>query len=217
MKIDSTRRCERKLNQPQTSISRYSQGSKKLLDKILVGLDHDAELIRDKLVEDQKKLDVVSIIGMGGIGKTTLATKVFNDGYVQHHFHIRVWVTVSQTYDKRAVLIQILESIPDQLNLEKDSDSQLREMVHKHLMSDKYLIVIDDIWNIETWNNLKLLFSQDNNGSRILLTSRLTQACKFGWTDLSLRIFEQRKKLGAVVLCSKAMSSLNGQLNLECK
>ncbi|KAJ0505870.1 putative P-loop containing nucleoside triphosphate hydrolase, leucine-rich repeat domain superfamily [Helianthus annuus] len=141
-------------------------------------MDGDAELIRDKLVEDQKKLDVVSIVGMGGIGKTTLATKVFNDGYVKHHFYVRVWVTVSQTYDKRVVLTQILESISDQLDLEKANESRLREMVHKHLMGKRYLIVIDDIWNIDTWDNLKLFFPHDNNGSRILLTSRLIEVVK---------------------------------------
>ncbi|KAM0065202.1 putative P-loop containing nucleoside triphosphate hydrolase [Helianthus debilis subsp. tardiflorus] len=94
---------------PQTTLnqsvaSRNSVGSKKVLDEIFMGIDGDAELITDTLVEDQRKLDVVSIVGMGGIGKTTLATEVYNDGYVKHHFHVRVWVTVSQAYDKRGVL-----------------------------------------------------------------------------------------------------------------
>ncbi|KAJ0433702.1 putative P-loop containing nucleoside triphosphate hydrolase [Helianthus annuus] len=111
MKMDSSPRPHRTLNQSSAAQSSFSRGSKKLLDTIFVGIDRDAELIRDKLVEDQRKLDVVSIVGMGGIGKTALATKVYNDGYVKHYFHVRVWVTVSQTYDKRGVLIQILESI----------------------------------------------------------------------------------------------------------
>ncbi|XP_022025247.1 putative late blight resistance protein homolog R1B-16 [Helianthus annuus] len=184
MKVGSSRRRERTLNQSApVSISRNSLGSKKLLDEIFVGIDRDAELIRDKLVEDQKKLNVVSIVGMGGIGKTTLATKVFNDGYVRHHFHVRVWVTVSQTYDKRAVLIQILESICAPLDLEKTSDSRLRELVHKHLFGKRYLMVMDDVWQIETWDNLKSFFPHDNNRSRILLTSRLTEVAKHANLD----------------------------------
>ncbi|KAD4982095.1 hypothetical protein E3N88_18766 [Mikania micrantha] len=111
MEFHSSRRAERKLNQ-SAAAPRISQGSKKIPDEmIIVGIDDDAKLIKDKLMEDRKKLDVVSVVGMGGIGKTTLATKVFNDSYVKYHFHVRVWVTVSQTYDKRHVLIQILESI----------------------------------------------------------------------------------------------------------
>ncbi|KAM0024114.1 putative P-loop containing nucleoside triphosphate hydrolase [Helianthus debilis subsp. tardiflorus] len=120
---------------------------------------------------------------MGGIGKTTLATKVFNDGYVKHHFYVRVWVTVSQTYHKRDVLIQILLSIGVKQDLEMASDSRLRELVHQHLMGRRYLIVIDDIWNTETWDNLKLFFPHDNNGSRILLTSRLTEVAKHANLD----------------------------------
>ncbi|KAI3795549.1 hypothetical protein L1987_38204 [Smallanthus sonchifolius] len=142
---------ERTLNQSAAPISftRNSQGYRKLEDEIVVGLDDDAGLIRDKLVEDQKKVDVVSIVGTCGIGKTTLVTKVFNDGYVKHHFHVRVWVTVSQIYDKRDVLIQILTSMGVKRDLGKASDSQLREMVHKHLMGHRYLIVIDDTWDIK--------------------------------------------------------------------
>ncbi|KAL8267892.1 hypothetical protein R6Q59_001690 [Mikania micrantha] len=185
MKLDSSQRPEKTLNQSAAAVApRNSPGSKKMPDDILiVGIDDDAKLIKDKLMEDRKKLDVVSVVGMGGIGKTTLATKVFNDSYVKYHFHVRVWVTVSQAYDKRNVLIQILESIRGQLDLGVASDSRLRELVHKQLMGKRYLIVIDDIWHIETWDDLKLFFPHYNNGSRILLTSRLTEVAKHATSD----------------------------------
>ncbi|XP_076910267.1 putative late blight resistance protein homolog R1A-3 [Bidens hawaiensis] len=202
MKMNSSARTDNNQYAPaNTPITRISPGSN---DEIVVGLDHDVELIRDKLVEDRKKVDVVSIVGMGGIGKTTLATKVFNDRFIMHHFHVRVWATVSQTYDKRAVLVQVLESIRGQLGLEKATNSQLCEMVHKGLMGRRYLIVIDDIWDIGAWDDLKLFFPHDNNGSRILLTSRVTEVAKHASSDgLIHHLGYLNKKTSWELLCQK--------------
>ncbi|XP_076944788.1 putative late blight resistance protein homolog R1B-16 [Bidens hawaiensis] len=199
MKTDSSEITLNHSAAAPVSISRNSQ------DGTVVGLDRDAELIRDKLVADYpKKLDVVSIVGMGGIGKTTLATKVFNDRFVTHHFYVRVWVSVSQTYDKQAVLVQILESISAQLDLKKASDFQLREMVHKSLMGRRYLIVIDDIWDIEVWDGLKLFFPHDNTRSRILLTSRVTEVAKHASSDgLIHHLGYLNKEKGWELLCEK--------------
>ncbi|CAH1433466.1 unnamed protein product [Lactuca virosa] len=176
MKMDASQRPGTlQMQSAGTSRTKNSLRSKKVLEEIVVGIDRDAEIIRDKLAEDGKHLDVVSIVGMGGIGKSTLANKVFSDPFVVYHFHIRRWVTVSQTYDKRDLLIQVLSSIDDQLELEKATDSQLHEMLHRSLYCKRYLIVIDDIWSTEAWDKLKLFFPDHNTGSRILLTSRLTE------------------------------------------
>ncbi|KAJ9552088.1 hypothetical protein OSB04_016133 [Centaurea solstitialis] len=158
-----------------TSYTRNPIEIKKSSKEFVVGLDHDAGIVRDKLTEDTKQLCVVSIVGMGGLGKTTLATKLFNDPFIKYHFHIRAWATVSQTYSKRDMLIQILASIGVQEDLDQASDSELRGKLHQNLMGRRYLIVIDDIWSIEAWDELKLLFPHDNTASRILLTSRLNE------------------------------------------
>ncbi|PWA95772.1 NB-ARC domains-containing protein [Artemisia annua] len=159
----------------ETSHTRHPLGLKEASQEMVVGLEHDIGLIRDQLSQDQKELDVVSIVGMGGLGKTTLANKVFNDPFIVYHFHVRAWVTVSQRYERRGLLIQILAFMDVQLDPASASDSQLRQKLHKSLMGKRYLIVIDDIWSIDAWNDLKLIFPNNQNGSRILLTSRLKE------------------------------------------
>nr|GEZ15859.1 disease resistance protein [Tanacetum cinerariifolium] len=140
MKMDSSQGTKTQKMQcaaAVTSNSRSTLGSKKFFDEIVVGLDHHVEVIRDKLVEDQKQLDVVSIVGMGGLGKTTLATKVFNDRFIVYHFNIRAWVAVSQTYKKRDVLIHLLASLGVQVDIENTTDFKLREMLHKSLKGQR--------------------------------------------------------------------------------
>ncbi|KAJ9552078.1 hypothetical protein OSB04_016123 [Centaurea solstitialis] len=180
MKMDSSSRIDHVKTQSVaaaavgTSYTRNRLGTKMVSsEEIVVGLDHDVKIIRDKLTEETKQLGVVSIVGMGGLGKTTIANKIFNDRFVVYYFHVRAWVTVSQTYAKRDLLIQILRSIGVQGDLEEDDDSKLRGKLHKNLMGRRYLIVIDDIWSIEAWDELKMFFPHDNTASRILLTTRL--------------------------------------------
>ncbi|KAJ9551661.1 hypothetical protein OSB04_015706 [Centaurea solstitialis] len=177
MKMDSSPRIDDTL---KTHSARDAAGTSTCSTKIpledfVVGFDRDAKIIRDKLTEDTKQLSFVSIVGMGGLGKTTLAAKLFNDSFLKYHFHIRAWATVSQTYAKRDLLIQILTSIGVQEDLQKDHDSKLHEKLHKKLMGRRYLIVIDDIWSIEAWDNLRLFFPHENTGCRILLTTRINE------------------------------------------
>ncbi|KAL3824416.1 hypothetical protein ACJIZ3_020445 [Penstemon smallii] len=112
---------------------------------------------------------------MGGIGKTTLARNIFDDSLITYHFHTRVWVTISQKYHVREILLSILKStnaITDKLNQEMDEEV-IAEYVYKRLKGMRYLIVLDDMWSTEAWDDLKRVFPDDDNGSRIILTTRL--------------------------------------------
>jgi broad-specificity NMP kinase len=153
----------------------------------VVGFLHDSDKLVNQLTHTTKnsKLDVISIIGMGGLGKTTLARKIYNNDRVKRHFHCRAWVYVSQNFNTKELLLEILKSqMPisdDHLTrkLEGMSDYQAKEcLVEKlleYLQGKRYLLVMDDIWKTEVWNEVKYAFPDNSNGSRILITSRIKE------------------------------------------
>ncbi|KAM3743049.1 hypothetical protein ACB098_07G115800 [Castanea mollissima] len=77
----------------------------------VVGFDHDTEELEKQLIEGSSQLNVVSIIGMGGLGKTTLAKKIYNKDNVKNYFDFRCWVYVSQEYRIRELLLEILKAL----------------------------------------------------------------------------------------------------------
>ncbi|XP_022854973.1 putative late blight resistance protein homolog R1B-16 [Olea europaea var. sylvestris] len=160
---------------PSLNVASFQQKIIIPVDEIIVGFKEERIRIASQLVGGPGYLQFISIIGMPGLGKTTLAKKLYNDSSVLYHFHKRSWCVISQTYQKRNILIDILSSIS---NLNRDTmvnmnDEMLAEYLYKNLKGRRYLIVMDDIWNINAWDDFRRYFPDDKNGSRILFTSRM--------------------------------------------
>ncbi|XP_057488145.1 putative late blight resistance protein homolog R1A-10 isoform X2 [Actinidia eriantha] len=142
-------------------------------EETIVGFEEEVFIIKEQLTGVPKQLDVISIVGMPGIGKTTLAKKVYNDPLVQYHFHIRAWITVSQEYEKKDLLCGLLNSVMRHTNgVDQMREEELAPRLKKSLKGRRYFIVMDDIWDSNVWFDLKTCFPDDNNGSRIMFTSR---------------------------------------------
>ncbi|XP_015084357.1 putative late blight resistance protein homolog R1A-3 [Solanum pennellii] len=98
-----------------------------------------------------------------------------------YHFDIRVWITTSQEYGRRNVLLEALHCISKQTNIdiEKDynvkDDNELADLVQKSLKGRRYLVVVDDIWSTDVWDTIRGIFPDYNRRSRILLTTRETR------------------------------------------
>ncbi|KAI3880284.1 hypothetical protein MKW92_040313 [Papaver armeniacum] len=144
----------------------------------VVGIEDSTKQVKSLLMErgdGKQHLAAVAIVGMGGLGKTTLAKKVCNSTDVQRHFDCFAWVYVSQEYRLKELLQSILKCITtiSREELEKLDVEESRKMLRACLQGGKkYLIVLDDMWNIEAWDDLNPSFPDEMNGSRILLTTR---------------------------------------------
>lgn len=89
-----------------------------------------------------------------------------------HHFDFRAFVTVSQKYNERGILTEILYLIDASKPHQHESDEELKTQVYQYLKGRRYLIVMDDIWSTNVWDDVHRLFPDDSNGSRILVTTR---------------------------------------------
>ncbi|KAL8530015.1 hypothetical protein ACS0TY_007187 [Phlomoides rotata] len=168
----------------------------------MVGLTDQFCKIRDELV-NLTETRVLSIAGMAGIGKTTLTNRIFEDPLISSKFEFRAFVRVGQQYQ----LPEMLQEIRYQLN---PDDESLDECFFKSLNGRRYLIVLDDVWDTDFWGEFKQWLPKEDNGSVIMVTTRLEQI------GTSLDIFNLHKVMPFLnkeeswdLLCAKVFDEMS--------
>ncbi|XP_054790915.1 putative disease resistance protein RGA1 isoform X2 [Prosopis cineraria] len=145
-------------------------------DSSIYGRDGDKEQIIELLLDDdlsRNPLSVISIVGMGGLGKTTLAQLVYNDARMEDQFQLKAWVCISEEFDVVRITKTILSALGCSLTNYEDLN-QLQLKLKEKLMGKKFLLVLDDVWNERqsNWEALQIPFSCGDLGSKILVTTR---------------------------------------------
>ncbi|KAL6875642.1 hypothetical protein ACP4OV_013155 [Aristida adscensionis] len=159
----------------------------------LVGIDGPMNEIIRMLTEEGvgdgsgKQLKLVSIVGFGGLGKTTLANQVYQKLKVQ--FDSTCFVSVSQRPNLKKILVDLLSGLGPACNIWED-ESQLINKIREFLREKRYLIIIDDIWSISAWEILKCALPENNLGSRIITTTRILDIGKICCSSFNGHIYQ---------------------------
>ncbi|XP_050109392.1 putative disease resistance protein RGA3 isoform X2 [Malus sylvestris] len=148
-------------------------------DEKTVGREDDVsdivKTLTDSKTNNQEDLAVMAIVGMGGLGKTTLAKSVYNQDSIRKFFEKRIWVCVSNTFDVTLILRRMLESLILTKAPSKGNQDAILKKLQEELKGKRYLLILDDVWNedLEKWDNLMECLSKLNSAweSKIIITT----------------------------------------------
>ncbi|GJN24198.1 hypothetical protein PR202_gb11928 [Eleusine coracana subsp. coracana] len=148
----------------------------------IIGRDNEAEWLVNTLLsyQDDNPVSIVSVVGVGGIGKTALAQHVYYDTRIKDNFDVRMWNCVTDLFDEFRVTKEMLESASSSRFRHDGTTNfnRLQVALKARLASKRFFLVLDDVWkneNIttaieqENWQKLLAPLQASEKGSKILM------------------------------------------------
>jgi hypothetical protein len=174
--------CARKMESSGSSGTRETSWG--LDEYSLVGekIEEDTRNLVELLTkEDQShrvynKIMVFAIVGVGGIGKTTLARKIFNNDIIQQEFSKKIWLSVNQNFNELDILRRAITEAGGDYHVAGDTKATLERILTQALIGHKILMIMDDVWDYRAWEDVLrtplVNVAAADNGSRVLVTTR---------------------------------------------
>jgi disease resistance protein RPM1 len=181
----------------------------------VVGIESTRDELISWLVGGVSKRSVISVVGMGGIGKTTLTKKVYENESVKGHFDCSVWIIVSQSYNVSKILMSMIKQIyqakdtaPGQVDM--TDEITLISQLRKCLQQKRYVVVFDDVWKTEFWEIVKHALPYNDRGSRIIITTRsdlIGVSCRESLSDQVHKLQPLSQDKAWELFCRKAFQT----------
>lgn len=147
----------------------------------MIGVEDEFAWVRKLLDHDDPDCKrALSLVGMAGIGKTSLAMKVLEDPVISRGFGSRVFVSIGPNCPAEKILLRILPQLGYEMEqLHGKTFYMLAKRLCWRLYNKRYLIILDDMWSTQVWERLRYFFPENNNGSRVLITTRLEEVAQY--------------------------------------
>ncbi|KAJ0672876.1 putative P-loop containing nucleoside triphosphate hydrolase, leucine-rich repeat domain superfamily [Helianthus annuus] len=161
--VNNNRRLQTSVVNPSSIVGRQAQKDA-LVQQLLLPADEPCD----------QNYSIVPIVGMGGLGKTTLAGLLYNDVQVKDHFELKAWICVSDEFDVSVRSKEIFIAFGGEVKKEHENFNKLQEALRDHLTRKRFLLVLDDVWSDsrEDWETLVRPFYTCSPGSKIIVTTR---------------------------------------------
>jgi len=200
----------------------------------IVGNADEIGKLTQCLLEEKQDRTLIAILGMGGLGKTVIASSLYKNQKIRTYFDCHAWVTVSQTYQIEELLREIINQLIDQKSSIASGFVTMRsmrliEVIQNYLRDKNYFIVLDDVWDKDAWLFLNYAFVRNKCGSKVLITTRRkdvsslavdnyvielrTLPCDESWKLFCTRAFHASK----VNICPENLRTLAEKIVSKCQ